>query len=370
MRPRLGVKVVLVVVPLVLVLGLTACYIFRHQIQNWRIELSMSRFEKRPTQPRADALAGWLESTEPTAEQAECIVRLLARPTLSYLVGRHPDEPTAVAVGRPFRAKFYNMAVSAEEALWVDGHRQSMRVTRHASSISRASYFFRLAPSANVASGSKVEIRFEYSLYPFLEESKWVWPVPGRWFPWNLVPLHAVTRPTPPLPPEPLYKCAFSVPVEIVTADKRPARKAAVVSNAELDKAMQAAFTSRCEDGHYVCCYETAAGARIGIGAVEISYENLPTAVALELFFKQPDGRLIPPNPAAWTVTIPAGDSGSFFVGPSDFCIEQTGRYTGAIVLKTDADSPLSDPDIESIWRGRLELPMDGRFIVFEDKNR
>jgi hypothetical protein len=370
MRPRLGgVKGVLVVIPLVLVVGLTACYIFRRQIQHWRIERSTSQFEKRPTQARADALVGWLDSTKPTAEQAERIVRLLARPTLSYLVGSRPDDPTVIAVGRRFRAKFYRMAVSAEVALWVDDRRQSIRVMRHVSSISRASYFLRLAPSANVTSRSKVEIRFEYSLYPYLEESKWLWPVPGRWFPWNLVPLHAVTRPTPPLPREPLYRCAFSVPVEIVTGHRRPARKAAVVSNAELDKAMHAAFTSRCERG-YLCSYETTAAARIGIGAVEISYNNLPTAVAFELFFKQPDGSQLPPKPAAGTVTIPAGGSGSFFVGPSDFCIEQTGRYTGTILLKTDADSPLSDPAIESIWDGQLELPMDGRFIVVEDKNR
>jgi hypothetical protein len=352
-----------VTVALLCAAALATYYVFRSQIRTWRVEYAISRFEKNPTQDKADALIYFLDNKAANTTQGERILRLLFRPELTKAQTYQQGETVAVGADRQFRIKLDKAAIMGEESVWVNGQRQASRHLQGGSTIvGPERHHCYLRPAPNSPGTYEMQIQYEYSFFPYLVQSKWIWPAPGRKFPANLIPFHAITRPTPPFAPEPLYHCKFAVPVEIVLMQKQKVPPIPLISNPELDTAMQAAFKSRA-DNNCQYSYRTATGLRRAAGAIEISYENVAAAAAFEPLFEYPDGHQVGPQPnGAGAITIGAGSSGSFYVTALDFCFEQPDDYKGTVVLKPDPNNSWSDPPINAIWNGQLRFP--ARFVV------
>jgi hypothetical protein len=176
--------------------------------------------------------------------------------------------------------------------------------------------------------------------------------------PW-LIPDMAAWRPSR------TYQCDFTVSSEVTIAGDDDAEKVELISSAELDQAMRAAFSARyigIQSG-----FSTPAGRYSIRGGTQIFYRNIPLAAAFRITLRLPDGREVPMRgigPDRFSARV--GSSGSFEVYPWNFAVEAPGRHNATLILVPDRDLAYRDVAIKSIWNGTLEFPVS----FFVDANQ
>ena len=163
------------------------------------------------------------------------------------------------------------------------------------------------------------------------------------------------------------YTCSLAAEADIVIVEKSQAERIELISNPDLDAAMQGAFRCRTFSAmtHW---YQTPSGRRRASGTLEIAYRDLPAAVGFEPVLRLEDGREITSNrQTSHRLFARAGRTGNFWISPSNFILDGPETYTGSIVLRADPNSAYEDPAIKAIWDGELEFPVS--FSVAEEPN-
>jgi hypothetical protein len=320
-------------------------------IRSWQMERAIARFEKRPSQNRADSLVDLIQAHAGTEEQGGRALALLLRPKIvtrkTYAAGR----PITIATELPFKLAFREF-LWKEETIAVNG--QQMRQYHGSDRLDHGTSYLNV-PSFHTQPGTyPIELRIQCSLG--IERASRATTVLGYLhdgLPW-LIPKPATWQPGR------TYECDFTVSSEVNVVGE-DAEEIELISSPEVDQAMRAAFSARhiaIETG-----FSTPAGERWVRGSAEISYESLPLAAAFSVTLRLPEGREIPAR-GTWpsTLSARAGSSGSFTVDPSSLIVEAPGRYRATLVLVPDPNLAYRDPTIKAIWNGMLEFPIS--FII------
>lgn len=154
------------------------------------------------------------------------------------------------------------------------------------------------------------------------------------------------------------YACSVTAEADIIIVEISQAETVELVSNADLDAAMEKAFRSNAVP-MAMNWYRAPSGQRRSTGMLEITYRNLPAAVGFEPVLRLPDGREIAGDPqVSHRLFARAGRSGQFTVSPSNLILDEPGSYTGSVVLRSDPNVAYRDPGIKAIWDGALEFPV------------
>jgi hypothetical protein len=320
-------------------------------IRSWQMERATARFEKRPTQSRADSLVELLQAHAGTDRQGKRALALLLRPNIVTRKAYAPGRPIAISIARPFKLDFRRF-LWMEETISVNG--QPVMQGHGADHLDPVESCLRVPLLPTQPGTYPVELRLQYSLgiecgsrmttvLDYLHDGlPWLIPESGTWRPGRT------------------YECDVTVSSEVIVGGD-DAEEIGLISSPELDQAMRAAFSTRyigMETG-----ISTPAGMRWVRGSAQISYENIPLAVAFRVALRLPDGRETPVH-SLWpsTLSARAGSSGSLTIDPSSLVVETPGRYNATLVLAPDPGLAYTDVAIKSIWNGTLELPI--RFTV------
>jgi len=155
------------------------------------------------------------------------------------------------------------------------------------------------------------------------------------------------------------YEYDFTMTAQATIVAKDKAERVALTSSPESDQTMRAAFSSA-SSHNCVAQYATDSGERWIRGCGQITYKNLPTAVAFTVAVELPDGRRIEETTVGSRgFSARAGDSGIFTVYPSEFIRwEQPGGYDATVVLTPAPDRAYQDPAIKTLWDGTLRFPI------------
>jgi hypothetical protein len=323
------------------------------RIRSWQVERAIARFERHPTQGRADSLVQLLQAHSGTDEQGTRALALLLRPNIvtrrTYAAGR----PVTIATEPPFKLGFRSFQWE-EETITVNGQ---PTIRRHGADRFAQGATCLNVPGLYTQPGTyPVELGIHCSLgihrvsrgaalIGYLHDGlPWLIPQPATWQPARA------------------YTCHVTASSQVTVVAEGEAEKMELISSPELDQSMRAAFSARylgTETG-----YSTPAEVRGVRGSAEIFYQNLPWAAAFSVTLRLPDGREIPLG-GRWPreFTAWAGSSGSFMVDPSNFPKKTLGRQTGTLVLLPDPNLAYKDPAIKAIWNGRLEFPVS--FFVY-----
>jgi hypothetical protein len=324
----------------------------------WRVERAIGRFETGPSQARADVLVKMIDNHVPTAKQGERILGLLLRPQIvtreTYPRGKYPR----FALELPFAVRFRNVSIAREEEILRDG----VPLRSHqggGDDVIRSQTRLRvLYRSPRTPGMYHVEIRQRYAFNLHHVERTWQWrPLSGP-FPRCLLPRRNTTT----MPFRSFerwdYACSIAVEADVVIVEKSQAESIELISNPDLDAAMQGAFRSKALS-MMTSWYQTPSGRRMATGALGITYHDLPAAVGFELVLRLEDGREIASNPQiSHRLFARAGSSGEFTVSPSNLMLDEPETYTGSIVLRSDPNRAYEDPAIKTIWDGELEFPI------------
>jgi hypothetical protein len=214
-----------------------------------------------------------------------------------------------------------------------------------------------------------VEIRQRYALNLHHVERTWQWrPLSGP-FPGCLLPRRSTTT----MPFRSFerwdYACSVAAEADVVIVEKSQAERIELISNPDLDAAMQGAFRSKAIST-MTSWYQTPSGRRQATGSLGIAYRDLPAAVGFELVLRLEDGREIASNrQISHRLFARAGSSGQFWVSPSNLMLDEPNTYTGSIVLRADSNRAYEDPAIKTIWDGELEFPVSFSVLAEADNS-
>jgi hypothetical protein len=140
------------------------------------------------------------------------------------------------------------------------------------------------------------------------------------------------------------------------------AERIELASSPELDQAMRTVFSASPQRG-IVTQFATPSGdrwIRWRKSTGQITYKELPAAVAFDVVLRLPDGREFEGTATQRPqFCARAGSSGVFTPSASGLSWpEQPGRYDATLVLKPNLDLAYRDPRIKILWNGTLELPI------------
>ncbi len=322
-------------------------------IRSRQMERAIARFEKQPTQSRADNLVELLEAHAGTDEQGRRALTLLLCPKITTRKAYAAGGPIAIGAELPFKVDFRSFLWN-EETISVNGQpviqHHSDRTLDHGPSTLDV-------PMFDTQPGTyPVELRIQCSLG--IERASRGMTLLGY--------LHDAL---PRLIPDPrawlparTYECDFTVPSEVsIVAD---AEKVELTSSPALDQVMRGAFYAKYEAMETTL--PSPAGPRRVRGSARIVYENIPQAAAFSILLRLPDGREIPQQGVWPEFLARAGSSGDMIVNPSSFPVETPGRRKATLVLIPDPNLAYRDPAIKAIWNGVLEFPIS----FFVDANQ
>jgi hypothetical protein len=157
--------------------------------------------------------------------------------------------------------------------------------------------------------------------------------------------------------PSRTYECDFTVSSEIIAVVDSDAEKIKLVSSAESDRAMRAAFSIR--HSGLGAAFWPPHGRPLSRNSVYVLYRNIPMAAAFSPALRLADGREVRVRhtwPSA--LSARAGSSGSFTIDPSSPAFGTSGQYKATLVLVPDPNAAYTDVAIKSIWNGTLEFPI------------
>ncbi len=322
-------------------------------LRHWQVERAIARFEKHPSQARADSLVALLQMHAATGEQGKRALALLLRPKITtrkaYAVGR----PITIATELPFELNFRRFLWN-EEAISVNGQ----QVIQHhgARTLNHGTTNLNLPISHTQPGVYAVELRIQCSLA--IERTGMMTTVLGHLHDGlpGLIPDPAAWRPAR------TYECDFTVSSEVMVGGD-DAEEIELVSSPESDKAMRAAFSVRCIG------LGGRSWAPVGTPSVTVSYTNIPLAAAFHVALRLPDGREMPVR-GVWPgpfILARAGSSNSFIVDPSNFPVATLDQYRATLVLTPDPDLAYQDVATKSMWNGTLEFPIS--FSLTADPN-
>jgi hypothetical protein len=344
-------------------------YFLSPRLHNRYVESAVTRFQSQPSQAHADVLVSLVDNQHVTPEQGKRILELLFRPKITKRKAYPLGETPWISVEPRFNVSFRHMMVPYERYVWVDGENQyGSSSPTGGSSFNTRPQFYVLHPEPAEPGTYRMEIRYKYSLIAHSRTSTaWGWnPFRGR-FPRNLLPRKGmrIISSTPPVDPN--YVCEFTVPVEVAVVENEKAENVTLISDPELDRSMQAAFTTKI--GRMSGTYSTSAGKREYSGGIQIYYNNIPAAAAFQHVFQFPDGREVVEKPhREEPIRLRAKSSGMFFASPRVFLLEQPGQYSGTLILRPSIEAAYRDPAIKSIWNGELKFPISFTVDVVEQQ--
>lgn len=317
-------------------------------IRSWQMGRAIARFEKRPSQGRADTLVELLQIHAATDEQGKRALALLLRPNIMTRKAYASGQIVTIGIERPFDLSFHKFLWS-KEMISIIGlpatPRGSSGALEHGSSCLDV-------PISYTQPGTyPLELRIQCSvgieraskgttlLYHLHDGLPWLIPEPAMWQPGRI------------------YDCDFTISGQTIVIADGEVEKVGLTSSPELDRAMRAAFSAR--HIYIESSVSTSIGERRVLGATQIVYKDIPLAGAFTITLRLPDGRDLP-QPGSWPkeFSARAGRSGKFTVYPSNFALDMPGRYKGTVVLVPDPDLAYRDVAIKSIWNGTLEFPI------------
>ena len=212
-------------------------------------------------------------------------------------------------------------------------------------------------PAPGKAGVYPIELRQEYKVNLGDRQHRWSWRPFGGPFPRCLLPRRRTIVRRFVSSKVWDYKYVITVRAEVVMVEAEDAEKVALVSSGELDEGMRAAFwdISATRSGRVPRRW----GHAISRSTVYIRYENIPAAVGFEPVLCLDDGREIPSEGrASRRLRARAGESGVFIVSPWILVSDESGTFTGSLVLRADPEAAYEDPAIKEIWGGTLTFPI------------
>jgi hypothetical protein len=317
-------------------------------IRSWQMERAIVRFERRPSQDRADSLLELLHLHAGTDEQGRRALTLLLRPNIVTRKAYATGQPITIATEPPFKLGFPRFFWK-ETRITING--QPTTWHHNSGSLARGTTCLNVPGFYTQAGTYPIELRIQCTLgIERVSRTMMVLDYLNAAVS-RLIPEPAMRQ------PRRTYECDFTTSSEVIVLEEDEAEKIELTSSPELDQAMRAAFSAR-----YVqieTTFATLAGRRWVSGSSDVSYQSLPVAAAFSMALRLPDGREIPVQ-----ATLPrallarAGSSGNFTVDPSSFIVETPGRYQATLVLVPDPNLAYRDPTITAIWNGTLEFPV------------
>ena len=317
-------------------------------IRSWQMERAIARFEKRPSQGRADTLVELLQVHAATDEQGKRALALLLHPNIVTRKAYGPGHLVTISLERPFDLDLHKFLWS-KDMIFINGlpatPRDSSDTLEHEASCLTV-------PISYTQPGTyPLELRIQCSMG--IERASKGTTLLGYLhdaLPW-LVPDIAMWRPSR------TYDCDFTVSGQTIVIANGEVEKVGLTSSPELDQAMRAAFTAR----HIYVESEvsTSIGMRRVMGTTQIIYKDIPLAAAFTITVRLPDGRDVL-QPGSWPngFSARAGSSGEFTVYPSNFALDMPGRYKSMVVLVPNPNLAYRDAAIKNIWNGTLEFPI------------
>lgn len=332
----------------------------------WRVGRAIGRFATGPSQVGADVLVKMIDKNVPTAKQGERILKLLLTPKVTTRKAYRRGSVPVIALELPFAVPFQNVSIAMEEQILRGGAPLRSSQGSGGDLIRGQARFHALRPAPQKAGTYRMEIRQRYTLNLHHREHTWSWrPFRGP-FPRCLLPARNTTTMRFRSLERWDYACSLMVRADIVVAEEPEAERIELESNPDLDEAVRAAISSTTTP-FMRSWYSTASGRRTSTGGLQITYDDLPTAVGFRPELCLSDGREIPADRrVSHRLYARAGSSGRFNVAASALGIEECGSYTGSMVLRSDPNVAYRDPAIKAIWDGTLEFPIS--FEVLSDE--
>jgi len=173
------------------------------------------------------------------------------------------------------------------------------------------------------------------------------------------------SRPTARVPLKDLpaaYAFRWERTVDLRIVEEENAGKISMRSNAELDQAMRESLVSEGDPFKTDRTYRAPSGWMICYGGMKIAYSNLPENFTFRVIYRDETGFELPYE--KFRHVLRKGTTGWFTLTNDCPRFEKAGMYRGVVRLAPDIDTAYKYPDIESVWGGFAELPIE--FSVVE----
>jgi hypothetical protein len=320
---------------LMLVFGLVV-FVAGPKISGRRISDLFEEYKTCPTKELCEKLAKLLDRQKVETGLGNEILKELTTPLLTVREAYNVEKPVNFRMTHRFPLSFSDMDVLNERSVETeDGQYLYGGSGSGSNTIGNQSRFFHYNPQDGKPGDYKIQVRYRFGLIPYSPRTDGNDGRRKREF------------------DDAVYRCEFVIPVELKVVDKEQAEFVEPVSSPDLDAKMKAAFET--DPGNMMCSYGTPSGMREMVSDVQVVYKDCPVDAAFQMSFRFENGRV---QTCPLSIRVRQGTSGQIHLGHGRLTIEQTGTYTGTLVLTPDFECAYIDPDIKSIWAGNLEFPM------------
>jgi|GEM_PF-5379856 len=344
-----------------------------------RIEKLIERYTTEPDQRTANRLVELVRTGSVPLETGDAILEALSRPTVhtrdSYAAGTEP----LVSITYPCSLSFSFRGAKLRYSAGLYDH-PSGKDFYFSASGNELGYkpqclerHYRLRAYSLRAGMHNLTVRIHCALTPPKITKKWRWPSLRR-FPRRLLPFKSSIAHA-----DVAYECSHEFPLRLNIVDKEQELKVKLLSNEELDRKMNGAFTVRQVQPHSVqvawatlrpvrkegtvTSSYTDKGGMAYIGTTQFSLNSPPAHFAFEAIYR--DGKTGREGPVKSGVVL-KGCSATF--GPAfnfSNCIREPGTHSGTLILRPSIKATRDYPEIQQMWGGTFEFP-----ITFEAEKK
>lgn len=302
--------------------------------QRERLASTISSYGWTASQADADVLTTALDQQKLAPAMGDLALRAMATPKVyqrsTYAVG----EEVTIALAWPHPARFEHLRiVDAPFELWAHGQRVSG------------------APWSGAYSDADLFQRNRILRLRYIWGSPWP-QHPGTYDAMLVLRYELENKKTH----QRAYSTMIRIPLHLHVVSAAQAERVKTVSNPKLDKAMQAAFSSKPVRSTGVTNF--SGGSRQGTwqGEVQITSQPLPMAIWMKAYFEDNSGKRFPMD---WQIAAHRGEDALASI--SYFAFEEhlppPGTYHGYVVLTPDPKHAYNDPTYKTIWGGTLRFP-------------